>query len=408
MAKFLTAIPEADGGWIVFSGKKPVRGGNDLHEAADKKAGILVGVPVAKAPTFSIVVPTSDSSLFRQMAYAQIEKRGLSEGSMAATLFDYDVLEQGHGKTRLAVHVFDTPLPDDYILNQAAGYAPSPLVRQRLENGAVLWKEHRQLVIAIFRDGKLAHSQVLTCAPELNAVTAREINFLLLALEGDPAFEDSLPEKLVVVWGEDEETSAADREAFAGKVGLETAFALPTGAHRKAVPRPSLTPRPILAHRRRKKNAAWLALASVIIVAGYFLFGALKWKKAEAQAQKIEALKRKIAIVEPDVLEIQRIQERWAKMEPAFDLKWFPVVQLSRITQALPGTGVVIREYESRGRDIYIKGDARDVQLAFRLEEDLGKIDGFDHYQWTMPKPNMNSDNTASFRIEGKPKQASE
>lgn len=400
MAKFLTAIPDPDSGWTLFSGKRATRGGRDLHEAAGNRPGVLVGVPVANSPTFCINLPTMDSSLLKQMTYAQIEKRGLAAGSMDETLFDFDVLEQANGHSRIAVHLIDTPLPDDFILPRAVGYAPSALIRERIENGAVLWKENRQLVFAIFRGGRLVHSQVLSGSPELSVATAQEINLLLLSLQGDPAFEESLPEKIAVALDDIDESA---KKSFSDAVHLKAAFASPGGAYKRARPRHPLTPHQVLNFRRRKKNIRVTAFCSVLFVIGYFVFGLYMWKKSESRSRKVAALQQQIALIEPDVEEIQRIESRWSRMEPAFDLKWFPVVQLSRITEALPGSGVVLREYKTRERNIYIEGQARDVQLAFRLEEDLSNLPGFEHYEWSMPKPNMNSDNTASFKIEGKP-----
>lgn len=404
MAKYLTAIPDSDNGWTLYSGKKAIDEGRDLHEAVGKRTGFLVGVPVYKAPTFSISVPTVETNLLREMAYSQIEKRGLATGSLETTLFDIDIIEQSNGQTRLAVHLLDSPLPDDYLLKKAGGYAPSPLVRQRIENGAVLWRENRQLVFAIFRGGRLIHSQVLSGSSELSPETASEINLLLLSLQGDPAFEDDLPDKLAVVIHEDEMPEAAEK-AFASAVQLDTAFTQPIGAHRKARPRTKLTPPAITNYRKRKKFVAWGALVTALLILGYCLFGFSMWKSSEKDRVQVDSLKKRISLIEPDVFEIQKTEDRWKQMEPAFDLRWFPIVQLSRITEALPGSGVVIREFETRERNIYVKGDARDVQLAFRLEEDLSNLPGFEHYTWSMPKPNMNSDNTASFRIEGKPKE---
>lgn len=92
-------------------------------------------------------------------------------------------------------------------------------------------------------------------------------------------------------------------------------------------------------------------------------------------------------------------------MEPAFNKDLFPVVQLSRITSALPGSGVVIRQYRTTGRQIRLRGQARDVQLANRLLEDLQSLEGFQRYEWSMPNPKVERNNTATFEIEGKPKQ---
>ncbi len=402
MSKYLTAIPEHDSGWVIFSGDRPVSEGRDLHEAAGKRAGLLVGVPVAQAPSFAIVVPTTDASLLRDMAFAQIEKRGLGQGSAEETIFDYDVIEQAHGQTKLAVHLIDAPLPDDLILPTAAGYLPSPLVRQRIDDGALLWREGRQFAFAIFQNGRLLHSQLLSSSADLGAGTAQELNLLLLSLQGDPVFEDDMPERLLVLTDGlivDEEA----RDAFDAKIQLATQYTELRGANKRARLRSPLMPAEILRYRRSKKTVRWVAAGLLLFLIAYFMFGIWTWKRAESAERQIASLERQIATIEPDVAMIQDIEARWAELEPAFDLNWFPVVQLSRITEALPGSGVVIREYETRGRQIFIKGQARDVQLAFRLQEDLQQMPGFERYQWDMPKPAMDSDNTATFQIQGEP-----
>ena len=99
---------------------------------------------------------------------------------------------------------------------------------------------------------------------------------------------------------------------------------------------------------------------------------------------------------------VQLAEQRWRTLEPAFDKNLFPVVQLSRITAALPGSGVVIREYRTTDRNIRIRGQARDVQLANRLLEDLEGMEGFEPYQWSLPNPKVEKNNTATFEIEGK------
>ncbi len=403
MPSYLTAIPDPESGWSVYSGNRRVAEGSDLGEAVGNRANVIVGVPVNRAPTFLVTLPATSLDLVRPMVFAQIEKRGLAAGSMGETVFDFDLIEEDAGQAKIAVHLIDSPLSDEMILPGAAGYAPSALVRQRIDDGAVLWVEHRHLSLAIFHRGKLLHSQVLAVRPELNAAAALEINLLLLSLEGDPAFEECLPTRLAVLV---DDVSAEEEKSFSAAVRLETAFSELRGADRKAKPRPALTPLPVLAVRRRRKIAIWASAVAVLLLAAYFTAGVFIWQRAESNRGQITALRQQIALLEPDVEEIQRVESRWRELEPAFELKWFPIVQLSRITEALPGSGVVIREYRTRGRNIYIRGQARDVQLAFRLQEDLSSIAEFDHYDWTMPKPDMENDNTATFQIEGKPKES--
>ena len=66
----------------------------------------------------------------------------------------------------------------------------------------------------------------------------------------------------------------------------------------------------------------------------------------------------------------------------------------------------MIREYRTSGRNIRLRGQARDVQLANRLLEDLQAMEEFEAYDWSMPNPRVERNNTATFEIEGKPKNA--
>lgn len=113
-------------------------------------------------------------------------------------------------------------------------------------------------------------------------------------------------------------------------------------------------------------------------------------------------LERSVALAEPDVERVRQAEQRWQALQPSFDKSLFPVVQLSRLTSALPGSGVVIREYRTSGRDIRVRGQARDVQLANQLVEDLRNMEAFRSYEWSMPNPRMEKNNTATFEIVGK------
>lgn len=67
----------------------------------------------------------------------------------------------------------------------------------------------------------------------------------------------------------------------------------------------------------------------------------------------------------------------------------------------MPGSGIVIREFEVKGSDIEIRGEARDAQLAFQFIEDFKKNRVLSRYQWTAPRPELKG-TTATFRAQGK------
>ena len=103
----------------------------------------------------------------------------------------------------------------------------------------------------------------------------------------------------------------------------------------------------------------------------------------------------------PEAEWVQTSSDRWRSLEPAIDLDYYPLVQLNQVTRGRPPSGVVIREFETKGRSIRIRGRARDAQLAFRFEEGLEANEALGAYQWNMPNPKVERDNSATFEIQG-------
>ena len=77
------------------------------------------------------------------------------------------------------------------------------------------------------------------------------------------------------------------------------------------------------------------------------------------------------------------------------------MVLMAEMTQLMPPSGIVIRQFETRGSDIELRGESRDAQLAHQFLEDLQKHRILGRYSWSMPQPSVR-EKTASFRIQGK------
>ncbi len=403
MPRFVTALPDTGKGWCLYSGSKSIASGRDLDELIGKRSDVVIGLPTAMVSTFSVTLPTSDSSLFETMAYAQIEKRGLGSGSHDGTVFDYDVFEQREGETILVVHVLRKDLPDDLIHTNAAGYAPSSLLRERPADGCFLWQEHKRTILAVFHDARLVHTQVLSGVGDIGAATAQELNLTLMSLQADDVMEGTLPSGCVVSIGD---VPREQQEEFSEKLRIPSTFTENSTPESRVKVRERLTPHPVILARKRRRSLKRNLLIAAAALVVYALIGFYVWQDAVKTREKIAALEKQNAIIEPDVQLIQMEEQRWVVLEPAFDMKFFPVVQLSRVTSALPGSGVVVREFRTSGKSIRIRGQARDVALANRLLEDLNAMDEFASYQWNMPNPRVESDNTATFEIEGKPTDA--
>ncbi len=405
MSHSTLALPAPDRGWILCSGGTETASGADLRTLAGGRGDLLVGLPATAVSTFLADLPPVEEALHESMLLAQVDKRGLA--AKGAALIDYERLAHDKRGDTFAVRVA-SELPPDWIVPTAAGYTlsaalrtPSPVRSSPNETGASLWREHGRLVLGLFVGDSPALVQVLGGKPEPGEALASEVNLILLGLGGERLFAHAPPTELVLYLdGIEAEGLAAFRSALSLPVRVE-----PPRPPARGEARPRLLPAEVSRHRRRRRAAARnLSLMAAGLVV-YAVAGVWVRNEAQATRREIASLEQRIAIVEPDVERVQLAEERWRALAPAFDKDLFPVVQLSRITSALPGSGVVVRQYRTTGRQIRLRGQARDVQLANRLLEDLQSMEGFERYEWSMPNPKVERNNTATFEIEGKLKQ---
>jgi hypothetical protein len=378
----------------------------NLADAVAGPAEVIVGLPSSSIATFAVLLPEVDETLHESMLFAQIERRGLAS-RQGETVFDFEKVGKLGAEEAWVVNVV-SGLPEDSIARTASGYTTSAALRPVPAGGCALWKEHGRLVFGAWLAGRPAHIQVLVGANEVNAATAQEIQLTLLGMQGDPALASQTWNGLEVAVAD---TPPADWKAFSNflAAGLQvTATQVsPTLTLANPVPRERLLPPAV---RRWQKSRRNLRRNLILVGAGlvvYTIAATLLWQSARRTEARRTDLERQISIVAPDAEQLQADSAQWQRLEPAFEKDWFPVVQLSRITAAMPVSGVVLREFRTTDRTIRLRGQARDVQLANRLVEDLRALDEFKRYEWSMPNPKVEKNNTATFEIEGKPKNAS-
>jgi hypothetical protein len=397
MSSSTLALPAPDRGWILYSGGSESARSEELGALAAKRGDLVVGIPANCVSTFVVDLPPAAPDLHESMIRVQVDKRGLS--AKGGALIDYERITGGeHGDT-FAVRVVPE-LPADCLVTTAAGYDLSASLRNSngTKSSATVWREHGRLVLGVAIGGSIVHVQVLSGKPEVGRALAGEINLVLLGLRGESVFEESAPGEVIL---------SLDGIGEQELIEFRSAMTLPVRCERPIIPakveaRDRLLPPEVTRQRRRRRAVVRnLALGSIGLVI-YTVVGVWVWKDAQVTKREIASLERRLAIIQPDVERVQLVEERWRSLEPAFEKDLFPVVQLSRITSALPGSGVVVREYRTSGRSIRIRGQARDVQLANRLLEDLQGMAEFGRYEWSMPNPRVERNNTATFEIEGK------
>ncbi|MGB0153048.1 MAG: hypothetical protein ACPGFB_03380 [Verrucomicrobiales bacterium] len=401
MSSQTIALPAPEKGWVLYQGENEISRSSDLRDLIGHRSDVVIGYPAEKVTTFPVLLPDTEESLHDSMIYSQLEKRGLLSGSEGELLYDYEIVDRGSEGNTFAVSVV-SGVSNELVDPNAAGYAPAAALHSVPGNACLLWKEQGRLVLAIYKENEPVHLQVLSGGDRLGATIAGEINLILMGLRGDSCTEDSMPEMLVL---KVDDSSAEERESFEGALNLRVQVTSTSCVSPGRIS-DRLLPAAVTRARRKRKAKSRNSVIFAVLFIAYAVGLSVMIIKSRNTAAEISSLKRQIDIVEPDVARVQQVDQRWRNLEPAFEKSWFPVVQLSRITSALPGSGVVIREYRTSGRNIRLRGQARDVQLANRLLEDLQAMEEFKAYDWSMPNPKVERNNTATFEIEGKPKNA--
>jgi hypothetical protein len=401
-----STFPAPDSGWSLADAGRVLGTVPSLAEAVTGGEEVIVGLPSHSIATFAVLLPEVESTLQESMLFAQIERRGLA-ARQGETAFDFEKVGKLGSEDAWIVNVVST-LPEDSIALAAHGYTTSAALRPVPAGGCALWKEHGRLVFGAWMAGRPAHIQVLAGATEVNAATAREIQLTLLGMQGDPALASQKWSGVEVAIDGIPSTDWKDfAKILADGLQVTATQTSPGRTLENPVARDRLLPPAV---RRWQQSRRSLRRNLILIGAGlvvYAIVATLLWQSARRTEARRTDLERQISIVAPDAEQLQADNAQWQRLEPAFEKDLFPVVQLSRITAAMPVSGVVLREFRTTDRTIRLRGQARDVQLANRLIEDLRALDAFKRYEWSMPNPKVEKNNTATFEIEGKPKNAS-
>src|SRR5262245_2220519 len=132
-------LPAADSHWEIWRcGGGSVWQGSaaDPIEAANGNRSVILALPARSCRTFAFSAPTEDRQLVRKLAFAQLEKRGLTAASADQTPFDCHVMGQGGGRTVVSVDVVTPEAAAGLNGTRASAIVPSarlfPLPKDKL------------------------------------------------------------------------------------------------------------------------------------------------------------------------------------------------------------------------------------------------------------------------------------
>lgn len=394
-------LPAPDASWQVW---KPQ--GIRSEETVDNPASyhphgksLVVGVPASACRSIGLVLPMAEHAVLTQMVEAQLEKRGLRSPDGGLAAHRWHLLGQVGTRAVISVDVLGEPFPADLIQNEAKDYTAALRLTRLPAGHLVITEEQGDLVIAAGHQGRLFHSHIFALGGASPEEIAREIQLTRMALEPDLG-HDAISAAVLVGNGWDAASAAAVSE-LAG-MPVRTLADLPPTATGDAPPATLLLPHAVKetqeARHRHLKLVRHSILGALLVASGLFLaFAYLTYLERRAAS-----LEEEVAETAAPAQSVRQTAERWTALAPAIEPRNYPLFLLAQVTSIMPPSGIVVRDFEVKGADIQIDGEARDAQVAFQFLEDIKKHAVLSRYSWAMPQPNVR-EKTATFRIQGKP-----
>lgn len=362
--------------------------------ALKPEAGGVIAVPVRRAFSLAVWVPSGDPALFGDLVYTQLELHGLAGRDRDSTAFIWRSIAAADRETLIHAIVLPPHLDSKYWHGDVTSYAVSPACLPLDPDTVTVWEEEGAWVTAVTRGQELLHFQTLTSQGPGDAM-ALEIWLMLAPLEAGRML-DGLPEVHVLYQGPE----PPDLEGWRSASDLAvSASPLPP----PVVPAQNLQcmPLPVRevrkskeASSRRQKLALAMAAAYFLVVlalAGSTLF--LQWRA--------ESLRELLARDADTVAAIRATTARWETMQAALDPASYPLEILHQAARLLPKDGVRLTLFSMNLDRVIIAGEASTLPAAQKFQQDVATSPGLAAYDWTKENPRPLPSGSAKFQIEG-------
>jgi len=403
-------LPDPDATWRVWlqnggPGLEPEPDKLTTPELSELDQELRVGLPANLCRTVGLCLPENvDRDAVHSMTLAQLEKRGLALNGEAD--FRSTTVGAEAGRQFISVDVLPVDLPDEVCLPDATDYSAALRYFHFPSDALVITRQFGRLVIAAGKNGQLVHAHCVGPAETPLSGLAPELVSTAQGLQST-GLHDGV--RRIVLWGDFAADQIAGLQQLIGwQVGREEVQLAASSSHGGSTSievgssTTKLLPGPVrmakAKSQRRRSLIRW-----ALIGLGVYLLGVLVLllvsRSAANQRGKLQV---ELERVEPAAIEVKAMAERWRAMAPITDHRQFPMFVLGEITQVMPPGGIDLEEFRTDKNSIRVRGAARDAQAAFRLLEDLRSTPSLSIYDWEMPQPRMNNNNTADFDITAK------
>ncbi len=394
-------LPAPDASWHVWKPRATSSAETVESPSEARHVGkpLLIGLPASACRTIGLILPQTDTELLEQIISTQLERRGFKlEHDAVGRNYRWHLLGQSGGLVIVSVDVLAEPFPEALAASHASDYTAALRLAQLPAGHMVIIEEQGDLVLAASHQGKLYHSHIFAKAPAAEEALILEITLARLTLESELGADTIEGVALV---GGNFDRGLTTRLSSILDLPVRSLSDLPpnsgldTRAWTKLLPSGVRTA--ISTSTQRSKLLRALVLGGLLYTSLAFLgFAYLHF-----QEQRAKKLAEEVETTSEPAAAVRKANERWKVLAPAIEPQRYPLFLLGEINRIMPASGIVIRKFEVKGKEIDIRGEARDAQLAFQFIEDFKKNRVLSRYEWTNPRPEVKG-TTASFRAQGK------
>ena len=367
--------------------------------AALNGQGLHFALPLDYCRSFPLLLPSKDRRLYRDLVYAQLEKRHLVSPTSNAR-YDFEVIDRAAEGTLVRVDFMHRDLPQSWEDKKALSYAASLRYFTLPEDKVVILRERGRLVLVIGRGGKLIYSAILNQTGDLDVSIVPELQAATISLSARGFLKQ--PVAGLELWGD---FPPAQVTALRDLLSIPvTSLARPEPLWMRRPENGALLPPAVdIGAKKRRKWIVGMIVFSVFAVAYLAVLKRFQDRLTNLQAQ-IDAQQNDLGVNTAASANFAASEARWKALANVIEPRRFPLVQLNTVAQVMPPDGVTLTEFDTKISEVRITGKANSAKAVFDFMENLNQSPELSAvYSWSRKQePNLDDDGTAAFEFIGK------
>ncbi len=363
-----------------------------VDESAPPPRIARVGLPVAVVTCQLFWFETTDEKTLPDLIRMQCERRALLRENEVWTHW---VVRQEEARSLVQVLILQKTIPSLLeVEGDASVFEAHARCLALPSHSLAVWRELGSVCLALTNESEVVHFQSLPHR-ELTRECLADIRAVLWLAA---AQKWVAPAKSFALVGDWNQTGTQDMEQALG-LPLERLNHARLAA--PAFPM-KLTPRSVRKQRIARRRRHRIRLAALAVVAVYAVFLGLQIFSGLRLSVSNTALQARLNAIMPQVVDMQTTARRMDALNPALDVKTYPLEILQRAVSVLPETGVRLTRFEITGNHIEIAGESTTAREAFDYINSLETVDSLRHVTWdAAPQPVPLPNNTARFSLQG-------